>query len=282
MTNWVSLWQELVTLRDKSFNCENGQPFDYWKENAQKFAERVRERWRQPDTTRDFLVKIFKENPGSTLLDIGAGTGNWAFFLAPYLRSVTAIEPSAGMRAVFLAQQKELGTKNVRLIAGAWPETQAEKHDFVLCSHAMYAMPDLVTVIRQMQECAGKVCFLLIRAPLASDPLAILSQRIWGQPHDSPNFTVLYNALLTMGIHANVLFEERQHPHPKVFDSLEVAFQSIRERFRLPESDTRFDREIREMLAENLFPEEDHFRLNMRVKVALVYWKPIMNHFLLS
>lgn len=277
--DWVQRWNDLVIARNWKYEPKTETDFDYWQKNAHDYSRRVMSRWTQPDSTRDFLIAALQKKAGATLLDIGAGTGNWAIQLAPYLAHVTAIEPSAGMSSVFneVLQEQKPAIENISLVNGKWPEVQTRPHDFTLCSHAMYGFADLRAALEKINQVTRDTCFLLIRAPQPNDPLARLARRFWGHPDDSPNFHVLYNACLQLGIYPNVLFEEASRPHPRCYESPDAALEDLRMRFHLAETDPGIDK-IRSILAENLKQNESgNWMLAMHVKVALVYWKPSLN-----
>jgi len=92
------------------------------------------------------------------------------------------------------------GVENVQIVQGAWPDASVASHDFSLCSHAMYGCPDLPAFVRVMMEVTRKTCFLVMWAPIVDGVLAEAAMRVWGHPHDSPNFQVGYNAMLPMGL----------------------------------------------------------------------------------
>ena len=48
---------------------------------------------------------------------------------------------------------------------------------------------------------------MLLRAPDPNGLMAQAATRIWGQPNDSPNFQVAYNAMLQMSMYPSVLME---------------------------------------------------------------------------
>lgn len=277
--DWIDYWNKLVKARSWKYDPKAETDFDYWRTHARDFSKRVTARWNQPDSTRNFLIQLLQKAPDSTLLDIGAGTGNWAIRLARYVRHVTAIEPSAGMRMVFREVQLEQqpAPENITLINGKWPEIETEPHDFTLCSHAMYGFPDLKEAITKINRLTRVTCFLLIRAPMPNDPIALLAKQILGRADDSPNFRVLYNACLQMGIYPNVLFEEFSQPHPRRYESPEAAMEDLRIRFQLAPSAAENDL-IRSTIDENLIQsEKGDWMLKMNVKVALVYWDPARN-----
>jgi predicted O-methyltransferase YrrM len=98
MTDWIQLWNDLVSLREWRYQPnETPENHDRWKARAHDFDAHVRRRWAQPDSSRTFLVALLRAMPHATVLDIGAGTGKWAVILAPHAKAVTAIEPSPTM-----------------------------------------------------------------------------------------------------------------------------------------------------------------------------------------
>jgi ubiquinone/menaquinone biosynthesis C-methylase UbiE len=136
------------------------------------------------------------------------GTGAWTVLLACHARHVTAIEPSPAMREVLGQNLVDEGLHNVAVVEGAWPEVEVEPHDLALCAHAMYNVADFPTFIRRMEAVTRRICVLLLRAPTPDGVMAEAATRVWGQPYDSPNFQVAYNALLQMGIFPHVLMED--------------------------------------------------------------------------
>ncbi|HMD54646.1 MAG TPA: methyltransferase domain-containing protein, partial [Phycisphaerae bacterium] len=57
-------------------------------------------------------------NPDWTIGDLGAGTGTIFTLLAPHVKTVIAVEPSAAMLRAARTQIKTLGLKNVELLQG--------------------------------------------------------------------------------------------------------------------------------------------------------------------
>ena len=236
ITNWNSLWRELVEIksntRKKLRNADS--EVDIWDTKAVEFKESVKKRWVKPDSSRDFILSQMDSK--STVLDIGAGTGAWSVLLARQVRHVTAIEPSTSMIEVMRESLAQESIKNVHILQAEWPALSVEPHDFSLCSHAMYGYPDFAAFIAQMVACTRRTCFLVIRAPSLDGVRAEAARHIWGQPLDSPNFTIAYNILLQVGIFANVLMEDTGLWKPRTSESLEDALGSMKRRFGLLET----------------------------------------------
>jgi SAM-dependent methyltransferase len=196
ITDWNSLWRELVEIKARSRRMKRGYKpeGDIWAEKALAFREGVKRRWTQPDSSRDFILS--QMDTRATVLDIGAGTGAWSILLSRRAKRVTAIEPSGAMVEVMRQSLVDEGIKNVTIVQGSWPDVSVKPHDFSLCSHAMYDARNLAGFVVRMAACTRRMCFLLLRAPALDGVRAEAARHIWGQPLDSPNFTIAYNILL--------------------------------------------------------------------------------------
>jgi len=271
MTDWIALWRELVEVKSRGRKEAAGaeSQADLWYARAREFDEGVKRRWTRPDSSRDFVMSQLDVN--ATLLDIGAGTGAWAALLASRARRVTAVEPSSAMIEVMREKLAAEGRTNVEIVQGAWPDVLVEPHDFSLCSHAMYGYPDLPAFIRRMVASTRCTCFLVLRAPGVDCVLAEAARHIWGQPHDSPNFTIAYNVLLQMGIYPNVLMENTGLWDSRSSESLEEALSAVKRRFGL-DGMTEHDDFLVDLLRRRLTYQDGQYVWPREVRSALVYW----------
>jgi SAM-dependent methyltransferase len=271
ITDWNLLWRELVGIKDRSRKQKFGGrvPDDLWTDRAREFREGVKKRWARPDSSRAFLLSQLDSK--GTILDIGAGTGAWAVLLSSHVKHVTAIEPSASMIAVMRESLAAEKIPNVSIVQGEWPDVAVEPHDYSLCSHAMYACPDLKSFVLRMAECTRRTCFLLLRAPSLDGVRAEAARHLWGQPLDSPNFTIAYNILLQAGIYANVLMEDTGLWKPRTSSSLEEALTDMR-RFLALEDDGKHDAYLLELLRRRLVWKNGKYVWPREVRSALVYW----------
>ena len=273
VTDWIKLWKELVEFQDSFRYCftRSEKNEDRWKDRAKGFDESVRARWSKPDAHRDFIISMVTSLKEATLLDIGAGTGAWAALLSKYVRKVTAVEPSAAMRKVLKDNLEKENIGNVEVLDGIWPAIDTEAHDFSLSSHSVYGCADLPGFVGAMTKATRHTCFMLLRAPDNDGLMARAARMIWGQPNDSPNFQVAYNAMLQMGIFPNVLMEEKGLWPGWTNKSLNEAFDKIRSRFGVDEGSEQ-DRLLRTLLEENLKEINGEIHWPSEVRTALVYW----------
>lgn len=263
-TDWIQLWRELVEAPSPD-PARGGKPKD-------SYAATDR-RWAKPDSTVDFIVTQLVATPDATLLDIGAGKGSWAIRLSPHVRRITAVDSSPAMIQAMQANLSGAGVRNAEIVQGSWPDVQVAPHDFSLCSHAMYGAADLPAFIRGMEQATRRTCFLLLRAPSPDGVMAQAALRIWGHPYDSPNFQVCYNALLQMGIFANVLMANTGLWNPWKSASLEEALADIKRRFGLAGA-SEHDEFLIDLLRRRLTLEGGQYVWPRGVRSVLVYWNP--------
>jgi len=273
VTDYLLLWKQIVTAHaaGKIRKADRGEAADVWAEKAQWLDKRVKRRWQQPDSSRTCIIEQISRIPGATVLDIGAGTGAWSCLLAGHAEKVTAVEPSPAMRRRLRENLDQKGIQNVEIISEPWPEAEVARHDFSLSAHALYGCPDLERFVRHMEKVTRRTCFLLLRAPMYNGMMAEAAQKIWGQPYDSTNFQIAYNALLQMGIYAHVLMEDTGLWNPWTNQSLEEATGDVKRRMGLDEV-SEYDDFLNELLKNRLIKEENHYVWPRGVRSVLVYW----------
>ena len=273
ITDWCKLWKDLSETQNKAFSRKKEtKEDDFWKHKAKDFDKMVDERWSKPDSSRDFLAKKLLDHPGSSILDIGAGTGKWSVFLAPYATKVTALEPSLAMQEVLKEKIIKQRITNIDIVTASWPEDDVEPHDYVLASHSMYGVGDFKAFVEKMSGTAKKACILLMRAPLAGSVMAVAAGKILGQPYDSPNFQIAYNILLSMDIYADVIMEAYGNWPGWANESFEEAFTEIKNRLGVSEN-TEYDLFLTDLLNHNLSFENGKYIWPIGNRSALVYWE---------
>lgn len=270
VTDWALLWRQLVEASHWPQSRPEGEwsrEADPWKERARRYAERVRRKWSRPDLIREFIAS--RVEPGSTVLDVGAGTGSWSMLLARRARKVTAVEPSPAMRDVLRESLAAEGIDNVEVVGGFWPGVEVEPHDDALCAHSMYGSADLPEFVRRLEAASRKSCYLLMRVPSVDGVMAEAARRVWGQPHDSPNFLVGLGVLQQMGICPNVLVDPNPW-EPWTSASLEEALADVKRRLVL--ETPLHDEFLRDLLARRLAYRDGRFVWPPATTSALAYW----------
>lgn len=141
---WATLWRE---ARDSSpmvrRRCRSEiESIAYWSRRAPQFARQTggpRGGGGYPDVVR-FLEDEGALEPGISVLDIGAGSGNLALPLARKGSRVTALEPAETMREVLRQRAAAENLTNISFINSAWQDIEvardglAGRFDLVLAS----------------------------------------------------------------------------------------------------------------------------------------------------
>ena len=272
VTDWIALWRDLQEAQARSWQSDRTRaPEDAWRDKARAFAAGIAKRWSTPDSSRGTVAVWLDAHPGSSVVDVGAGTGAWAAFLAGHAGKVTAVEPSPAMVEVMRETLAAARVTNVEVVQAAWPDAPLEPHDASLCAQAMYGFADFPAFVRSLERVTRRHCFLLMRAPVMDGVMAEVSRRVWGHPHDSPNFQVGYNALLQLGILPDVVVEDTGLWEPWSSASPEEAVAEVKRRFGLAEP-CEHDAFLRDLMRRRLTPAEGRFLWPRGVRSALVHW----------
>lgn len=265
---WSALWRELSLRFRWPEKMANGAPIDRWTRRAHSFNARVKMTdSTETDLLQEFVLKSL--SPESTVLDIGAGTGRWSIPMGRIARRVTAIEPSPSMLTHLRQNISDARLTNITVLPSHWEEAEVEPHDVALCSHAMYASPDLLAFVRKMEQNALRRCFLVMRVPTSDGILGQLSRRIYGSVHDSPNFIIGYNVLYEAGIVANVLAEPLTRPWTNF--TYEEALERAKRHLGLSQT-LEYDSLIKPLLRERLTFKDGKYYWPDGMRSALLWW----------
>ena len=293
LTDWQNLWEQLSEIQSQAFartkqdppknqadghsehqpeNQPEHQSDDFWKHKARQFDKMVEERWSKPDSSRDFLIGKLQATPGTSLLDIGAGTGKWSILASAHAAKVTALDPSPAMQQVLREKIEQEKITNIEILTGTWPEAAMAPHDYVLASHSMYGVKNFKAFVNKMRVTATRGCILVLRAPFADSIMAKAATRVFGQPYDSPNFQIAYNLLLGMDIYPDVIMEADGSWPGWDNDSFDAALDELKNRLALGDN-TEHDSFLIDLLEENLIREGNRVVWPVGNRSALVYWE---------
>jgi hypothetical protein len=113
---------------------------------------------------------------------------------------------------------------------------------------------------------------MLMRAPAHDGIMAQAAMRVWGQPHDSPNFQVAYGAMLQMGIYPHVLMGDPDQWPPWTSDSFAAAMDEVKRRLGL-KSSSAGDAFLFDLLKSRLTFRDGKYVWPKEVRSVLVYWE---------
>jgi SAM-dependent methyltransferase len=185
--DWEDHWRHLVRRRAARFGRHEWNQFD---RIARNYAAAVA---RQADPLLEFIEPFL--SPGTTLIDVGAGSGRHVVPLAPRLKHVFAVEPSSGMRELIPV------IANVTVIGADWLSAGVPPADLVLSSHVLYAIEEPVPFIRKMEALARERVFIYLRDSQPVHPSVPLAEALTGEPTPRmPQLTDLYLLLRQIGV----------------------------------------------------------------------------------
>ena len=136
-----ALWRaEQQAGTDRGPRLDDAVDLAVWRELAPEFDGPNTQTKRAPD----LLGRVLElATAGASVLDIGAGTGNYALPLAQQGCAVTALEYSPDMLAVLRRKLEEQGVEGVTPQPDRWEDTQIAPHDYVLAANCLYRTDDL-------------------------------------------------------------------------------------------------------------------------------------------
>jgi SAM-dependent methyltransferase len=216
--------------------------------------------------------------PDQTWLDIGAGAGRYALPLALAAKAVIAVEPSAGMRRALRAGLAEHGIGNVRIVAGAWPESlgrlgRLPAADVSLIAHVGYDIEPIGPFLDAMDAATRRSCV----AVLTDCSPASVADPFWPLVHGEervalPALPELLDLLHARGRRTEVLRTERP---TRTFESVAALGAFLRRQLFIAEGSAK-DARIRAVLPDRVAERDGAWTLVDRPadSIGIVTWGP--------
>ena len=209
-------------------------------------------------------------------LDIGAGAGRYALPLALVVREVIAVEPSAGMRGALRTGMGEHGIANVRVVAGAWPESIERlgglpAADVGMIAHVGYDIEAIGPFLDAMEAATRERCVAVLtdRSP------ASVADPFWPLVHGEdrvplPALPDLLEVLHSRGRQTEVVRVERP---PRTFDSVPALTAFLRRQLFIAEGGEK-DVHFRAILPEHITRRDGGWTLTERPagSLGVVSW----------
>lgn len=214
--DWNLLWQN--ARKQKSWSSKG--PAD-WDSRAESFASRS-----ASSPYISLLLERLPLTPDLTVLDVGSGPGTLSLPLAGLVRSVTAVDYSAGMLDVLGRKIQEENVLNIRTIQGAWEDDWQQLgigiHDIAIASRSL-AVENLSLALEKLNAHARDYVFIADRiAPTPFDPDAFAA--IGRKFQSGPDYIYTVGTLYAMGIHPSIYILKLDRDY--VFRDMEEAMQS--------------------------------------------------------
>lgn len=106
-----------------------GDSLQRWNKMAGDFAERTADKENEEKRRRTlaWLQELGALRPGISILDIGAGPGNWALPFADYGASVTALEPSPAMIEILKNRAAAMDISSIIVHRSTWQDIDLDE-----------------------------------------------------------------------------------------------------------------------------------------------------------
>ncbi len=273
--DYARRWFDIVERRrvqmEAAYGAAGINNVDYWGRRAKAYRASLHQRADEDPFLRQVLAGVTAE---STVLDVGAGTGRHTLALAPHVKSVVAVEPSAAMLGLLRDDVAAQHLTNIDTVASGWLEAEVDPADVVLCSHVLYPIAEPASFIRKLESAARQRVYIYLRVdPLPTD-MGLWSEFYGVSLQLQPVHMDLVNLLDQMGIAADVTVV--QHRFSWTFADIDEAVEQIRNSLCLREDDERATAKLRALLEARLMRWENG-RLGPEIassRSAIISWQP--------
>ncbi len=235
-------------------------------------AEGLKRSSQQHDMTESPIFQEVVKHLGEqrTVVDIGAGVGRFSKPLAQAGCTISAVEPSAEMRAYLQTMIHENNLENrVTVVADSWPAPHPLRVEVALGAFVIHFASDPVAFVRAMDAAATRRCILAVHV----DPMMPFVQEIWPyfhpdqEPPQMAVFADIYPKLLAADIVADVkIIHESRGPR---FRDKTSVLNMLTNRLDIADDEQAVAR------LNQLLQEHSEVWKNPRpTRVAIISWEP--------
>jgi SAM-dependent methyltransferase len=206
---------------------------------------------------------------GSSLLEIGAGTGAFTTPLADVASRVTAVDYSPAMMRVLDAKRRaDPELRHVRTVLSRWEEADVEPHDVTFAANSLYRAHDLRCVLDRMLHATlrrGIVVWSVGRQDAPQQRVRDLVQP--GRYRPGPDYVHLLDGLFALDVFAHVEIVEVDDTQR--FDSDDAAIAALLSWDPVtPEERAR----ARALLPAVLHPHARGWLWPRKGRIAIIWW----------
>lgn len=275
---WIEAWNEALRQSIAARRRRAASNLDYWNGLAG-----VLERWSEQGRSRERVGRVIswleREGalwPGMEVLDIGAGTGDFAIPMARRGAKVTALEPAPAVMAALQKRAGREGQKKMRFIQREWEKINpirdglARGFDLVFASLSPGVRDP--AALEKMIVCSREWCFLCdiagggSRQPGREE----LWRIIFGEPMPPPGYDIIYpvNYLYASGLDISFMFvrEDWGEEQP-----VAEATAGLEQFFRLYTDITGEVKEVISSYAQRR-AVQNYYREKYPVRLGMVLW----------
>jgi len=191
----------------------------FWARQSHRYDERNSLARSAPQVVQRVLELV---PPGATVLEIGAGTGEFTLPVARRAGPVTALDLSPDMLEALREKAGRAGVENVTLVGADWEEADLAPHAVVLAANSLYRLREPRQALEKILRCAGNRG-ILVRSVGANPPAPPAARQRFGPDRYSlaSDHPFLVGGLAALGIAPTVELLDVSRTYR--FDSVEEA-----------------------------------------------------------
>jgi len=200
--DWEKTWAEKIG------NNGGINSSDYWNRRAEDYNDYIRtSNYEHGRKIREVFEKEGILDKGFEILDIAAGPGSISIPFAEEVKRVVAVEPAEEMCKYLGENMKEKGLENIEIINCRWEDLEGRKYenrfDLVLCAHALWHFPDIVTQLAKMEKISRRFCCIAESIKNLNN-YHTMYEKLGLDTGDIDHSIYIYNILYRMNIPAHV------------------------------------------------------------------------------
>ncbi len=261
--DWEKVWAEKAEETKRVTNVE------YWNRRAEDYNDYIRtSNYEHGREIRRVFEREGILNQEFEVLDIAAGPGSVTIPFAEVVKRVISIEPSEEMRKRLADNAMEHGLNNVEILAKRWEDTDVRLYhkcfDIVICCHALWHFPNVMTQIIKMAEaCRGYCC--IGEGVGAWGSVYGMYKKLGIDSHSFDYFIHLYNILYQNGIVTNVRIVDTVMR--RSVESGIRMWELVLSKYRKPTE------EDRKLIREHVMAHSRDGVYERRSKMGIIWWK---------
>ena len=271
--DWLAIWRQMYDaerVQTDAVAPPMREPVgDHWASQAARFAQATG-RPAQPDHFMRLILPHLQ--PSDTVLDIGAGAGRHAVYLAQQVAQVVAVEPSFAMREQMERRLAAAPNSSVTIVPERWPDADVPACDVAICAHVVYGVREIDPFLVRMNAIARRACFILLGYRQPAYYINPFWNRVYGEPRAPlPGAQECLNVLHQLGIAAQLVHLPASR---YTFADEREALADLRWRLRLPSEsahDAALHAAMRDLL--DCGPEGQLMPQNQPTQVAALWWE---------
>ena len=181
---------------------------NYWNRRAEDYSDMVM----ASDCNHGRNILSLFEREGLLqkewhILDIASGPGAITIPFAEQVCRATAVEPAEKMAKALLSYAQRRGITNIDIIPQTWQEVDeaahAKSYDLVICCHALWQFPDILSQVRRMEAVSRGYCCLAHGFEAPSETSKLM-ERLGIYEGEFDQFITIFNLLNNSGVYPNV------------------------------------------------------------------------------